>query len=309
MKKHNIYIYIKKIALGLLPISLVATSAIALSSCASTDSSESTNTNSVDQAFLTNQFANFKSLSEIEEYKKNITGKYFDLTKELLVKSGYCTKEDGITSPSIIYSKNQDSNKLKIDFVFDILRENQNERVEINNILTSVNLIKIKELPLIHELSLRPLTADKLATLTNDKLLETLKSINCGIDNLELITDSSVTLINGKNQFPIVASRDATPLTGFEIKLSLTCNENSIFMVENQISTLSNNFTKVIKNVKLSNEDKIAQSMWTFEDPTTKTIINGLSDFGKTQSRLIIPSNVSGIRKILLNKETNEIVK
>ena len=85
------------------------------------------------------------SIVEIEEYKKNITGKYFDLTKELLVKSGYCTKEDGITSPSIIYSKNQDSNKLKIDFVFDILRENQNERVEINNILTSVNLIKIKE--------------------------------------------------------------------------------------------------------------------------------------------------------------------
>ena len=261
MKKHNIYIYIKKLALGLLPISLVATSAIALSSCTSTESSESTNTNSVDESFLTNQFANFKSLSEIEEYKKNITGKYFDLTKELLVKSGYCTKEDGITSPSIIYSKNQDSNKLKIDFVFDILRENQNERVEINNILTSVNLIKIKELPLIHELSLRPLTADKLTTLTNDKLLETLKSINCGIDNPELITDSSVTLINGKNQFPIVASRDATPLTGFEIKLSLTCNENSIFMVENQISTLSNNFTKVIKNVKLSNEDKIAQSM------------------------------------------------
>ena len=260
MKKRNIYIYIKKLALGLLPISLVSTSAIALSSCASS-SEDSSQTNNVDSTILNNQFANFKSLSDINEYKNNITGKYFDSTKELLVQSGYCTKEDAITSPSVLYSKNQDTNKLKVDLVFDILREDQNERVEINNILTSVNLIKIKELPLIHELSLRPLTADKLATLTNDKLLETLKSLNCGIDNPELITDSSVTLISGTNQFPIVASRDATPLTNFKLKLSLTCNENSVFMIEDQISTLSNSFTKVVDNVKLSNEDKIAQSM------------------------------------------------
>ncbi|MDE5651779.1 MAG: leucine-rich repeat domain-containing protein, partial [Ureaplasma sp.] len=197
---------------------------------------------------------------------------------------------------------------------FNILREENSIKVETQDITTNINLIKINTSILKNKLASHPLTANELSSLSKTKLLQTLQSFNCGIDNPDLITESSIKLTYNRKEFPIL--RKANPFTGFGMELWLRCNENSILIIDNQIpstiSSLLNHKDETIQidnnnNIQISSEDAIAQSLWVFED-SSKTNIIGLSEFGKTQPKLVIPSNVTTIRRILSN-EFNTSVK
>ncbi|MDE5617349.1 MAG: hypothetical protein K2I36_00665 [Ureaplasma sp.] len=287
---------------------MVSAAAISLSSCGS---SVSTNYNT---SLLDAEFAKLETTNGFNEYSKNIGGSYFDWTKELLVKSGYCTQDDSISSPDLIIPVNQDSNKLKVKLTFNILRPSTSEKIETAEISTGINLININSMALAYQLSMRPLTSSKLTTLTPDRLLETLKNLNC-INNIEFIKSGSCSLKINNEDFQITssiaASRATLFLKNFKINLSLTRDTDSVFIVDNQYSSSTlqtETFNHLIDDVWLSSDDLIAQAMWTYEDPS-KTIINGLSDFGKWLSTLVIPSNVNTIKLILPANQLSNITE
>ncbi|MDE7221730.1 MAG: hypothetical protein K2N40_00465, partial [Ureaplasma sp.] len=287
---------------------MVSAAAISLSSCGS---SVSTNYNT---SLLDAEFAKLETTNGFNEYSKNIGGSYFDWTKELLVKSGYCTQDDSISSPDLIIPVNQDSNKLKVKLTFNILRSGTSEKIETAEISTGINLININSTILTSKFGVSPLTASELVALTPDRLLETLKNLNC-INNIEFIKSGLCSLKINNQDFPITssiaASRATSSLKNFKINLSLSCDADSVFIVDNQYSSSTlqtQTFSHLIDNVQLSNDDLIAQSMWNYED-SSKTIINGLSDFGKTLSTLVIPSNVRTIKRILPANQSSNVTE
>ena len=278
----------KKIKMFLSSFSLIGTTIILspiLSSCVN---------NYPEQPTITSFWSNINSTSDLNDIIKTANEENSKVL-QWLISDNYITADDQISNILVSdISHTTYDKKLKVKIKYHQKSETgQFIQKEINNIQTGINLVWINMDKLIKHFDNNVITAEMLNNFKKGEFKEYLVKLDVGIDNVESIQNIEIKLNDLFDLVETTKSNSSLPNNKFNIKLRLSDNYVAISNYKIQ-HDLSLNIT----NVKLNGEDSITHELFNYADSNTKQHIVGLTEFGKTQTNLIIPSTVTTISNL-----------